>query len=75
MADGGYKKGDVIYQGTVALCRRFMPAFGDRIVDYECGIGLSHATSATSAKFFGGIIDASREVREVREVYRRDSCS
>ena len=75
MADGGYKKGDVIYQGTVALCRRFMPAFGDRIVDHECGIGLSHAKSAKFAKFLGGIIDASREGRDVREVYRRDSCA
>ena len=60
MADGGYKKGDVIYQGTVALCRRFMSAFGDRIVDHECGIGLSHAKSATSAKFIGGIVALGR---------------
>ena len=28
-----YKKSDVIYQGTVAFCRRFLPARGDRTVD------------------------------------------
>lgn len=28
-----YKKSDVIYQGTVAFCRRFLPASGDRTVD------------------------------------------
>ena len=36
---GGYKKlivyskSDVIYQGTVVFCRRFLPAHGDRTVD------------------------------------------
>ena len=28
-----YKKSDVIYQGTVLFCRRFLPAHGDRTVD------------------------------------------
>ena len=28
-----YKKSDVIYEGTVAFCRRFLPAHGDRTVD------------------------------------------
>ena len=28
-----YKKSDVIYQGTVAFCRRVLPAHGDRTVD------------------------------------------
>jgi len=28
-----YKKADVIYEGTVAFCRRFLPKFGDRTVD------------------------------------------
>jgi four helix bundle suffix protein len=28
-----YKKSDVIYQGTVMFCRRFLPARGDRTVD------------------------------------------
>ena len=28
-----YKKSDVIYQGTVVFCRRFLPQFGDRTVD------------------------------------------
>lgn len=28
-----YRKSDVIYQGTVAFCRRFLPAWGDRTVD------------------------------------------
>ena len=28
-----YKKSDVIYQGTVAFCKRFLPAHGDRTVD------------------------------------------
>jgi four helix bundle suffix protein len=28
-----YKKSDIIYQGTVVFCRRFLPAFGDRTVD------------------------------------------
>ena len=28
-----YKKSDVIYQGTVVFCRRFLPAHGDRTVD------------------------------------------
>ena len=28
-----YKKSDVIYQGTVAFCRRFLPPYGDRTVD------------------------------------------
>ena len=28
-----YKKSDVIYQGTVVFCRRFLPAYGDRTVD------------------------------------------
>ena len=28
-----YKKSDVIYQGTVVFCRRFLPARGDRTVD------------------------------------------
>ena len=28
-----YKKSDVIYQGTVLFCRRFLPPYGDRTVD------------------------------------------
>ncbi|MBO4286642.1 MAG: four helix bundle suffix domain-containing protein [Kiritimatiellae bacterium] len=28
-----YKKSDVIYQGTVVFCRRFLPSHGDRTVD------------------------------------------
>ena len=28
-----YRKSDVIYQGTVTFCRRFLPAHGDRTVD------------------------------------------
>ena len=28
-----YKKSDVIYQGTVVSCRRFLPQYGDRTVD------------------------------------------
>ena len=28
-----YKKSDVIYQGTVVFCRRFLPPHGDRTVD------------------------------------------
>ena len=28
-----YKKSDVIYQGTVVFCRRFLPPYGDRTVD------------------------------------------
>lgn len=28
-----YRKSDVIYQMTVAFCRRFLPKFGDRTVD------------------------------------------
>ena len=28
-----YRKSDVIYQGTVAFCRRFLPSYGDRTVD------------------------------------------
>ncbi len=28
-----YKKSDVIYEGTVLFCRRFLPARGDRTVD------------------------------------------
>ena len=28
-----YRKSDVIYQGTVLFCRRFLPAHGDRTVD------------------------------------------
>ena len=28
-----YKKSDVIYEGTVIFCRRFLPAHGDRTVD------------------------------------------
>ena len=28
-----YKKSEVIYQGTVVFCRRFLPAYGDRTVD------------------------------------------
>ena len=28
-----YRKSDVIYQGTVMFCRRFLPAHGDRTVD------------------------------------------
>ena len=28
-----YKKSDVIYQGTVTFCRRFLPRYGDRTVD------------------------------------------
>ncbi len=28
-----YKKSDIIYQGTVAFCRRFLPMHGDRTVD------------------------------------------
>ena len=28
-----YRKSDVIYQGTVVFCRRFLPAHGDRTVD------------------------------------------
>lgn len=28
-----YRKSEVIYQGTVVFCRRFLPAFGDRTVD------------------------------------------
>ena len=28
-----YRKSEVVYQGTVAFCRRFLPAHGDRTVD------------------------------------------
>ena len=28
-----YRKSDVIYEGTVVFCRRFLPKFGDRTVD------------------------------------------
>ena len=28
-----YKKSEVLHQGTVAFCRRFLPAKGDRTVD------------------------------------------
>ena len=28
-----YAKSETIYQGTVAFCRRFLPAYGDRTVD------------------------------------------
>ena len=28
-----YKKSDIIYQGTVVFCRRFLPQHGDRTVD------------------------------------------
>ena len=28
-----YRKSDVIYEGTVHFCRRFLPAHGDRTVD------------------------------------------
>ena len=28
-----YRKSDVIYEGTVLFCRRFLPAHGDRTVD------------------------------------------
>ena len=28
-----YRKSDVIYEGTVVFCRRFLPRFGDRTVD------------------------------------------
>lgn len=28
-----YRKSDVIYEGTVVFCRRFLPAHGDRTVD------------------------------------------
>ena len=28
-----YRKSDVVYEGTVAFCRRFLPARGDRTVD------------------------------------------
>jgi four helix bundle suffix protein len=28
-----YRKSEVVYQGTVAFCRRFLPAYGDRTVD------------------------------------------
>ena len=29
-----YRKSDVVYQGTVVFCRRFLPAHGDRTVDH-----------------------------------------
>jgi len=28
-----YRKSDIIYEGTVVFCRRFLPAYGDRTVD------------------------------------------
>ena len=28
-----YRKSDVVYEGTAAFCRRFLPAHGDRTVD------------------------------------------
>ena len=28
-----YRKSDVVYEGTVMFCRRFLPAHGDRTVD------------------------------------------
>ncbi len=28
-----YKKSDIIYEGTVMFCRRFLPPYGDRTVD------------------------------------------
>ena len=39
LKSGGYKKlkvfakSEVIYEGTVVFCRRFLPAHGDRTVD------------------------------------------
>jgi len=28
-----YKKSDIVYEGTVMFCRRFLPPYGDRTVD------------------------------------------
>ena len=30
---GYYRRSDILYQLTVAFCRRFLPKFGDRTVD------------------------------------------
>jgi hypothetical protein len=28
-----YRKSQILYQGTVLFCQRFLPAYGDRTVD------------------------------------------
>ncbi|NLG12620.1 MAG: four helix bundle protein [Lentisphaerae bacterium] len=28
-----YKKSEIVYQGTIVFCKRFLPSFGDRTVD------------------------------------------
>ena len=49
-----YRKSDVIYQGTVAFCRRFLPAHGDRTVDQmtqaarSCKQNIAEGSAATA---------------------------
>ena len=45
-----YRKSDVIYQGTVAFCRRFLPAHGDRTVDQMTQAARSCHAARTAAR-------------------------
>ena len=45
-----YRKSEAIYQGTVAFCRRFLPAHGDRTVDQaarSCKQNLAEGSAAS----------------------------
>ena len=50
-----YRKSDVIYEGTVVYCRRFLPAHGDRTVDQmvqaarSCKQNIAEGSSASGA--------------------------
>ena len=50
-----YRKSDVIYEGTVVYCRRFLPARGDRTVDQmvqaarSCKQNIAEGSSASGA--------------------------
>ena len=50
-----YRKSDVIYEGTVLFCRRFLPAHGDRTVDQmvqaarSCKQNIAEGSSSSGA--------------------------
>ena len=76
-----YRKSDVIYQGTVTFCRRFLPAHGDRMVDQmtqdarSCKQNIAEGSAASGTKSIGVDLDQKgdldREVVDLKKQPRR----
>ncbi len=73
-----YQKADALYQLTVAFCRRFLPAHGDRTVDQMVQAARSgkqnivegYADGVTSSEIAINLLNVARgSIKELKEDY------